>query len=92
MSSEAAYSAMTVYIMSDAKLHIFNKFTALKKGINCSKIQNEIIGGVHAYGYDECIKPKDFRNHEPHEHPGDQQKYAGTDSGRNLCGYINNTK
>ena len=25
MSSEAAYSAMTVYIMSDAKLHIFNK-------------------------------------------------------------------
>ena len=41
MSSEAAYSAMTIYIMSDAKLHIFNKFTALKKGFNCPKIQNE---------------------------------------------------
>ena len=41
MSSVAAYSAMTVYIMSDAKLLIFNKFTALKKGINSSKIQNE---------------------------------------------------
>ena len=40
MSSEAAYSAMTVYIMSDAKLHISNKLTALKKGINCPKIQN----------------------------------------------------
>ena len=41
MSSEAAYSAMTVNIMSDAKLHIFYKFTAQKKGINCPKIQNE---------------------------------------------------
>ena len=41
MSSVAAYSAMTVYIMSDAKVHIFNKFTALKKGINCPKFQNE---------------------------------------------------
>ena len=43
MSSEAAYSAMTVYIISDAKLHTFNKFTALKKGINCPKIPNETI-------------------------------------------------
>ena len=34
MSSVAAYSAMTVYIMPGAELHIFNKFTALKKGIN----------------------------------------------------------
>ena len=41
MSSMAAYSTMTVYIMSDAELHIFIKFTALKKGINCQKIQNE---------------------------------------------------
>ena len=41
MSSVAAYSAMTVYIMSDAKYHISNKFTELKKGINCPKIQNE---------------------------------------------------
>ena len=42
MSSVAAYSAMTVYIMSDPEIHIFNKFTALKKGINCPKIQNEV--------------------------------------------------
>ena len=41
MSSVAAYTAMTVYIMSDAELHIFDKFTALKKGINRPKIQNE---------------------------------------------------
>ena len=41
MSSLAAYSAMTVYIMSGADLHIFNKFKALMKGIHCPKIQNE---------------------------------------------------
>ena len=41
MSSVPAYSAMTVYIMSDAELHIFNKLTALKKGIDCPKVQNE---------------------------------------------------
>ena len=41
MSSVAAYSAMTVYIMSGAELHIFNNFPALEKGINCPKIQNE---------------------------------------------------
>ena len=41
MSSVAAYSAMTVYIISDAELYIFNKFTALQRGINCPKIQNE---------------------------------------------------
>ena len=41
MSFVAAYSAMTLYIMSDAELHIFDKFTALKKSINCPKIQNE---------------------------------------------------
>ena len=45
MSSVAAYSAMTVYIMAVAELHIFNMFnncfTAPKKGINCLKIQNE---------------------------------------------------
>ena len=41
MSFVAAYSAMTLYIMSDAELHIFDKFAALKKSINCPKIQNE---------------------------------------------------
>ena len=41
VSSVTAYTAMAVYIMSDAELHIFNKSTALKKGINCPKIQNE---------------------------------------------------
>lgn len=41
MSSVAATSAMTVYIMSDAELHIFYKFTAVKKCRNCPKIQNE---------------------------------------------------
>ena len=35
MSPVAAYSAMTVYIMPGAELHIYNKFPALKKGINC---------------------------------------------------------
>ena len=40
MLSVAAYSAMTVYIISDAELHILNKLTALKKGIDCPKIQN----------------------------------------------------
>ena len=41
MLSVAANSAMALYIMSDEELHIFDKFTALKKGINCQKIQNE---------------------------------------------------
>ena len=41
MSSVAAYSAMTVYIISGAELPTFNKFTALKKGINCSNIHHE---------------------------------------------------
>ena len=31
-----------------------------------------LLGVAHAYGYDECITPKELRNHEPHEHPGDQ--------------------
>ena len=42
MLSVAAYSAMTLFIMSNAELHIFEKFTALKKGINCPNIQNEV--------------------------------------------------
>ena len=41
MSSVAAYSTMTVYIVSGAALDIFNKFSAVKNGINCPKIQNE---------------------------------------------------
>ena len=39
MSSVAGYSAMAVYILSDAELHISKKLTALKKGINISKVQ-----------------------------------------------------
>ena len=30
---------MAVYILSDAELHISKKLTALKKGINISKVQ-----------------------------------------------------
>ena len=39
MSSVAGYSAMAVYILSDAELRISKNLTALKKGINISKVQ-----------------------------------------------------
>ena len=51
MSSVAAYSAMAVYILPGAELHIFNKVTALKKGINGPKIQNE-------GNFSECMLPQ----------------------------------
>lgn len=43
MSSVAGYSAMAIYILSDAELHISKKLTALKKGINISKVQFFLI-------------------------------------------------
>ena len=42
-SSVAGYSAMAVYILSDAELHISKKLTAIKKGINISKVQFFLI-------------------------------------------------
>ena len=57
MSSVAAYSAMTVYKMPGAELHIFNKFTALKKCINGPKIQDE-------GNFSEACFLKDPREHK----------------------------
>lgn len=43
MSSVAGYSAITIYILSDAELHISKKLTALRKGINILKVQFFLI-------------------------------------------------